>query len=180
MFSAISVSTPCVSLARTCACFFLLLNFFRHSTSYFLRSDNLRRLSELVSNAPVRNDKVRMRLGLVRLRLPTALQKNVTWAGLNLDKILSNSANVKAQEKVYLRKCNCCIVDCDSGSGTQISGSGSGFSFRHLKRLATDLSPTSKNLRIRLQNDLVNWKLKKNCLICTIVLIHQHRWGVAK
>jgi len=73
-----------------------------------------------------------------------------------LDKILRNFVNVNAQKLVYLGKCNVRIVDCDSGSGTQISGSGSGSSSGQLTLLATDLAPTSKNLRLRLQNDLVN------------------------
>jgi len=77
---------------------------------------------------------------------------------LNLDKILRIFANLRAQKYVYLSKCNFRIVHYNSGSGTQISGSSS--SSRHLKFLATDLTPTSKNFWLRLQNDLVNSKLK--------------------
>jgi len=51
---------------------------------------------------------------------------------LNLDKVLRNIANVKAQKYVYLSKCDFRIVDCNSGSGTQISGSASSSSSRHL------------------------------------------------
>jgi len=75
---------------------------------------------------------------------------------LNLDKVLRNFANVKAQKYVYLSRCDFRIVDCNNGSGTQISGSGFSSSSRHLTFLATDLTPTSKNLWFQLQNDLVN------------------------
>jgi len=56
--------------------------------------------------------------------------------GLNLDTILRNVADVKAQKLVYLSKCIFRIVGCNSLKkgcwfGTQISGSG--FSSRHLQ-----------------------------------------------
>jgi len=44
------------------------------------------------------------------------------------------------------------------GAGTQISGSGSGST--HLNFLGPAPAPTSKSFWLRLQNDLVQWKLK--------------------
>jgi len=69
-----------------------------------------------------------------------------------LDKILRNFTNLKDLNKCIFRIVDCISLKQGCGTGTQISGSG----WRHLKFLTLDPAPTSKNVWLLIQNDLVN------------------------
>ena len=94
---------------------------------------------------------------------------------LNLDKILKDIVNAESRKISFSYQMHFFNVSYNylkevCRDGTEISGSGSGP--RQIKFLARAPALAPK------------WfgalKTECHCLICTIAIFHQHRWGVAK